>query len=339
MTAQSSHKKYVLLVLAIGCLLQLLLALVYWKLVEPYWTWRHHRAVEVTRFPSLIRRALVDGYIVNTVAKEAKPIVLVMGDSEPYGAFVDDRLIFSHLLAQRLPNYSVFNISFMGGQFADIEKVLDSLERHNVHPEVLIFDVDFADFRLPSERQDHHRGVLSSTFAPIYLAIAAATLPDVRSVYHFSNQPPVVHPETFDYLPLMRDSLPSDPPPEFDESFKQVLRRTKRVSPNVVAYIPPFAIESFKYYGFDDVAFKRVAAHYVDICQDFAVDCLDLSGALPIDDFIDIIHLNRQGHALVAQRLEQEITKQFRGTSQAASKDQPGIKKIGTETRLIPSIN
>ena len=40
MMAQPSYKKYVLLVLAIGCLLQLLLAIVYWKLIDPYWTWQ-----------------------------------------------------------------------------------------------------------------------------------------------------------------------------------------------------------------------------------------------------------------------------------------------------------
>jgi hypothetical protein len=332
--AQLSNKDYVLVVLGIGSLLQLLLALVYWNLVEPYWTWRQYRVVEITRFPSLIRRALVDGYIANTVAKQTKPLVLVMGDSEPYGAFVEERLTFSHLLAQHLPNYAVFNISFKGGQFSDIEKVLDSLERYHVHPEMIIFDVDFAHFRVPGDTQSDGYGVLPSAFVPIYLAIGAATLPDVRRVYEFSSQSPDLRPDTFNYIPLSRDSLSSDPSPESDESFKHVLRRTTRVSKNVVAYIPPFAIESFKHYGFDDVAFKRVAAHYVGICKNLGVDCLDLSSALPMNNFLDVIHLNGQGHAFMAQRLEQAITRQFREISAAPATGHSGI--IGTQTPPYP---
>jgi len=320
--AQPSYKKYLLLVLGIGCLLQLLLAIFYWKLVEPYWAWSQPRAVEITSFPSLIRRALVDGYVANTVAAESRPLILVMGDSEPYGAFVDERLIFSHLLAQHLPNYAVFNISFKGGQFADIEKVLDSLERHDVHPQLIIFDIDFARFRIAGNMQDDDQSVLSSTFVPIYVAIGAATLPDVRSVYRFSNRPPDLAPETFGYMPLPRDSFPNGPSPVFDESLRQVLRRTKQISHNVVAYVPPFAIESFKYYGFDDVALQRVAAHYTDTCRSVGVECLNLSSALPLNNFVDIIHLNRRGHAYMAQRLEQEISKHFREISISAATDQ-----------------
>jgi hypothetical protein len=308
MMAQPSYKKYVLLVLAIGCLLQLLLAIVYWKLIEPYRTWQQLRVVEVTSFPLRIRLPLVDGYIANTVAKQTKPLVLVMGDSEPYGPYVEDHLTFSYLLAQHLPNYAVFNISIKGAQLADIDKLIDSLERYNVHPEFIIFDVNFAHFRSPGNMLDDQE-VLPQTSIPMWLAIASVTLPNVRSVYQFRNQWPDLRPETFNYLPLPRDSIPRDQSPVFEESFKHVLSRLKPVSKNIVAYMAPFAIESFRYYGFDDIAFQRIAASYIGICQDLGMDCLDLSGALPIDNFIDIIHLNRQGHAFMAQRLEQEITK------------------------------
>ena len=230
-----------------------------------------------------IRWALVDGYIANTVAKETKPLVLVMGDSESYGPYVEDHLTFSYLLAQHLPNYAVFNISIKGAQLADIDKLIDSLERYNVHPEFIIFDVDFAHFKNPGNMQDDDLEVLPSTYVPIWLAIASATLPDVRSVYEFRNQRPDLRPETFNYLPLPRDSIPRDPSPVFEESFKHVLSRLKPVSKNIVAYVAPFAIESFKYYGFDDIAFQRIAARYIGICQDLGADCLDLSGALPID--------------------------------------------------------
>jgi len=329
MMAQPSYKKYVLLSLGTFCLLQLFLALVYWKLIDPYWTWRQYRAVDITSFPVLIRQALVNGYIANTVAKETKPLVLVMGDSEPYGSFVEEPLIFSHLLAQHLPNYAVFDISFKGAHFADIEKVIDSLERYDIHPEFIIFDVNFAHFRKPGNMLDDDPEVLPQTSIPMWLAIASVTLPNVRSVYQFRNQWPDIRPETFNYLPLPRDSIPRDPSPVFEESFKHVLSRLKPVSKNIVAYMAPFAIESFKYYGFDDIAFQRLAARYNGICQDLGGDCLDLSSALPIENFIDIIHLNRQGHAFMAQRLEQEITKQFREISRATTTDRPGRKLSG----------
>ncbi len=309
MLAQASYKKYVLLVLAIGCLLQMSLALVYWKLVYPYWTWRQERVVEVTSFPLLMRGALVDGYIANTVAKETRPVILVMGDSEPYGPYVDEHLTFSHLLAQRLPNYAVFNVSIKGAQLVDIEKVIDSLERYSVHPEFIIFDVNFAHFRNPGNMQGDDAHVLSSTYVPIGFAVAAATFADVRNIHRFRNQQPRLLPETFNYLPLPKDSIPREPSPVFEKTFKHVLTRLKHVGKNVVAYTAPFAIGSFKYYGFDEVAFQRLAARYTDICQDLGVDCLDLSGTLTIGDFFDIIHLNRSGHAAMAERLEREISK------------------------------
>ena len=324
--ARPAYKKYILLVLGIACLLQLLLALVYWKLVDPYWTWRQDRVVEITSFPARIRRALVDGYIANTVAKETKPLVLVMGDSEPYGIYVDDRLTFSHLLAQRFPNYAVFNISFKGAHLGDIDKVIDSLERYDVHPEFVIFDVDFAHFRNPGNSQDDDPDVLPSTYVPIWLAIAEATLPDVRIVSRFRNRRAELRPETFNYLPLPRDAIPRDPSPAFDESFKHVLRRLKTLSKNIIAYMPPFATESFRHYGYDDIAFQRVAAHYITTCQDVGADCLDLSGVLPLHDFIDIIHLNRHGHAFMAQRLEEEIIKQSRTISRATTTGVTGRK-------------
>ena len=175
MMAQPSYKKYVLLVLAIGCLLQLLLAIVYWKLIEPYRTWQQLRVVEVTSFPLRIRLPLVDGYIANTVAKQTKPLVLVMGDSESYGPYVEDHLTFSHLLAQHLPNYAVFNISIKGAQLADIDKLIDSLERYNVHPEFIIFDVNFAHFRNPGNMLDDH----GSSSPDIYTDVARHCVSDI----------------------------------------------------------------------------------------------------------------------------------------------------------------
>jgi hypothetical protein len=123
-------------------------------------------------------------------------------------------------------------------------------------------------------------------------------------------------------MPLPRDVIPREPSPVFDESLKHVLSRLKRVGKNIVVYTAPFAIESFGHYGFNDTAFRKLAAHYNGICQDLGADCLDLSGALPMDNFIDIIHLNRQGHAFMAQRLEEEILKM--GISQASTTSDPG---------------
>ena len=203
-----------------------------------------------------------------------------------------------------------FNISFKGAHLADIEKVIDCLEQHHVRAEFIIFDVDFANFRNPDDADSGESDVLPSTRLPSELAIAAATFPSVRSVYDFSRRPPDMASEQFNYLPLPKDVLPRDPSPAYDAAFRRVLTRMKGMSKNVIAYVPPFAVEAFGHYGFDVPAFRYLAAYYVAVCHELGVDCLDLSGALPLSDFVDIIHLNQRGHAYLARRLEREIGRQ-----------------------------
>jgi hypothetical protein len=309
MMARPFYKKYLLLVLGIVALLQFSLVLAYWKLIDPYWSSREYRVVEVTSFPLLIRGALIDGYISHTAAEATKPLILVMGDSEPYGPFVEEQLTFARLLARNLPDHTVLNVSIKGARLVDIEKVIDSLERHGIHPEFILFDINFADFRNLGNMPGDNSHALPSIYIPIAPAIAAATFQGVQSVYHFRHGQTRLLPDTFNYMPLPRDAIPREPSPVFEESLRHVLNRLKHVGKNIVVYTAPFAIESFGHYGFDGAAFRKLAARYNGICRDIGVDCLDLSGTFPMDNFIDIIHLNRQGHAFMAQRLEEEILK------------------------------
>jgi len=303
--------------LMVGCLLQPLLAFVYWTQLKPYLTWAHHRVVDVTLFPSPVRWSLVDAYVAHTIARETKPLVLVMGDSEPYGLHVEDNLTFSHLLAERLPDYAVFNLSFIDGRFTDMEQVIDSLIRHNVHPAFVIFDINITHFFGPRESHPHDPNVvLVSPPLPLWAAVAAATLPNVQQVFRVKENRPVIRPDTFEYVPLPKDYLPRIASPLFDHSFSHLLDKLNPLGGKIVAYMAPYAVESFAHYGFDESAFRRLSAGYTGICRKSGVRCLDLSETLTLDDFIDIIHLNRQGHALLAQRLQEEIVK----TSSKASR-------------------
>lgn len=323
------YKRYLLLVLAVGCLLQPLLAITYWRLLEPYAGWSRHRVFDVTDFAPLVRWSLVDAYIANTVAKEKKPLVLVLGDSEPYGLHVEDDRIFSRLLANDFPNYAVFNISFLDGRFADMEQVIDSLRRHNVHAEFVIFNIDITHFGNTGERYNGDSGrVLDSAHVPLWLAVTAATLPNARSVWRLKDKQVVIRSESFNYVPLPGNYLPDDGLPLFEVQFRQLLTRLKPIGTNIVAYMSPFATESFEHYGFDEKAFRRLTARYTDICRDsgvkYGVKCLDLSAAMTINDFNDIIHLNRRGHARVAQRLRREIASESGVASRvAASRPRP----------------
>lgn len=320
----TSYRRYLLLVLAVGCLLQPILVIEYWKLLEPYVHWAHHRVVDITGFPPLVRWSLVDAYIANTVAKVKKPLILVLGDSEPYGLHVEDDRIFSRLLANDLPNYAVFNISFLDGRFADMEQAIDSLKRHNVHAEFVIFDVDITHFgNAGAQHGGDSSKILTSTHVPLWVAVTAATLPNVRNVWRLKDKQAVIRTESFNYVPLPGNYLPNDGLPLFKAQFGQLLTRLKPISTNIVAYMSPFATESFEHYGFDEMAFRKLTARYTDICRDsgvkYGVKCLNLSAAMTMDDFNDIIHLNRRGHARVARRLRQEIASESGTASSPAT--------------------
>jgi hypothetical protein len=327
------HKRYLLLVLAVVCLLQMALALVYWKVLQPVLHWPKDRVVDVGRFPALLRRPLLDAYIANTVSKETRPLVLVLGDSEAYGAFADERSIFAHLLSQHLTTVGTFDVSFKGAHLADIEKVIDSMERHRVRPEFIILEVDFANFRKPENSDSADPDVLLSVRVPIGLAVAMATFSSVRSAYDFSQQPADVEgeSESFNYMALPKDVFPLDPSPAYDAALKRLLVRAKVRSKNVVAYIPPYAVDAFGYYGFDEPTFRKLVDYYLGVCRESGARCLDLSGALPLSNFLDIIHLNKRGHGYLAGRLEQEIAPQV-----IAPLDRPASTSY--EHRLVPAV-
>lgn len=311
------YKRYLMSLLALVCFLQVVLGFIYWELLQPYLHWQRHRVVEVTSFPPSVRRSLIDAYLANTVSRETRPLILVLGDSESYGAFVDERFTFSHLLAQRFPSFGTYNVSIKGAQLTDIDRIIDSLQRYRIRPAFIIFDIDFASFTRSGDADSDASHVLATTRLPMLLTVAGATVPTVRSVYDFGRAQSQEAAGRFSYLPLPRSIFPTNPSDTYDDALVRILTRMKAVSANVIAYVPPFAVAAFERYGFDETAFRRLAVHYVGMCASRGVRCLDLSEALPLSNFMDIIHLNRQGHVVMASRLERAI----KGSGQhAASK-------------------
>jgi len=67
----------------------------------------------------------------------------------------------------------------------------------------------------------------------------------VKRVFRVKENRPVIRPETLEYVRLPQDYLPRVASPLFDPAFSHLLDKLKPLGGRIVAYMAPYAVESF----------------------------------------------------------------------------------------------
>lgn len=279
------------------------------------------RMAQVRLLPTDMRSAVARDYIrrmPDTVE------LLVMGDSQSYGVDLPPQESLGAALRRHFgPN--VFNVSIVDGRFSDQRKLVQILKSERKRARYLVFNINPSHFKR-GLKDEHH--LPDAGGRSLFLALAGTAdpaiyvpFPNVRQIRNRTRGARFESVYTLDlYDQHARRSPTFDanraPSGYYDDldatradDLRAFLSEARKIADTVVAFASPTYYEIYNRPPYDrnwDV--RPVVQESLAHCRSLeGLQCLDLSSAIPPGRFLDVVHLDGDGHRLLATELSRRI--------------------------------
>jgi hypothetical protein len=259
------------------------------------------RVPNVRLVPDEYRAPLLQAYIEDRIRPGGRPLIAVLGDSQSWGFRHREARVFTAILQQQLPAYDVVNLSIVDGRLSDQMMILKMLKAQGIRPRLVITSANITHIKTPDlvRLVPSARPYWSYFLSPINVyrvgQFAIPKDPEARDMAYRRFQVP----DRFLDSAAGLDG--------FLRTVEGVLRMARSVGDEVLFYAPPYAVEDFASYKYDRALYDRQVKALMEACHTSGVQCEDLSVALPLSAFQDVVHLNRGGQMLLADKVLAKI--------------------------------
>jgi lysophospholipase L1-like esterase len=264
------------------------------------------KGVNVRLVDRMYRLGFIDWYIIKRLQASTKPLIVIIGDSQPYGYGLPDNEIVSARLQALLPAYEVINLSLQGGHVTDAEVIARQLRENGVRPRYIISSFKPTDV---AQREGPRLGSIAIPPAFYFANLQKLLSMEAR----FSEVPGFarLRDDQFRYYDnlfldeyVVRDGQLA----LYLELLRNMIAEARRTADKVIMFANAFETGSMAvHYGLDVGAYRRDAQAAVEACAETGAVCVDLTMAFPHPFFFDLAHLNRAGHRALAEILAKYI--------------------------------
>ena len=235
-----------------------------------------------------------------------KRYIIILGDSQFYGADFPEDQIFSGLLQSKVSKdgYEVINLAMTDGRAIDMSKIIGVIGKLNIKVSHYIYNFDLAHY---SKIYEKDFGRLSSyKKLPAISFFYAHTmvinyLKKILSFTIFQKAEPKLKMEIENAGRYDTDHERND------HNFAKLVQDMRSNCQNPMIVFSPHCQECFQYSHFDATLFTHDIIFYGNLARKQGVPPIDLTFSFEKNNFIDIIHLNLKGHLALSNVLSDHI--------------------------------
>jgi hypothetical protein len=223
--------------------------------------------------------------------------LLVIGDSQPFGAHYKVNNTFPSLIENKLGRGTVLNLSFNDQRIGDTSEIFDILKRKNIHIKNVLIAIDDGHPRFNSFKWIKNQKKANGYKILLYPKIIIQALFEERNYKHpmeYSNQ-------------TLKDYFEDTTNMEFQKSVDVLFKKAKGIADQVYIYITPHPTLGLEYLGY---SWKDLEVFYEMInqkCQSHRVHCIFPYEKFDRHDFFDIAHFNQLGHEKMAEIIYKKL--------------------------------
>lgn len=283
----------------------------------------NHRLINVRKVENIgMQREDMSSAFVSTVLADAKnerkPLALFIGSSVTYGYPWQERVIFSRLVADRLKDWKVANLSVIGEDMGRLTDFTTCSLTGTRKPTVLVVEIPLVNsidgvkpgqVRKARQCADYSNGgigywqlVASRPYGSGWISLLwdeeSYKKPDQD--INIAPLPPTYF-ATSERFETLR--------PQYETELTEYLHTVSAMGGKVLVYVSPIYTPGIGVAGGDQSAVERQIQFTYDICKkNGKVICLDSS---PFDThrewFYNLTHLNQRGHRAMGEWFERQI--------------------------------
>lgn len=277
-----------------------------------------HRLPNIRLVPESCRWAVIERFIELQPVKEAD--AFIFGDSQMFArGATQDEIFYTEWLGK---DAAVINFSFLAASISDMRKIADELNRRNIKAPSSIQNVNISHFiklknvTVPGETEDttpRKRVLLPkkpNTLERVYKNQALCAFRMRKSFSQDSLRTPRYRKLLTSFskvrLPEFFVNFDSE---DFYASVPQHLGSFEAVSERPIFITAPMAYDKFELYDFDLSNLDKFSTAFQELCRkNPGIECHDLTRSMTSEGFMDLIHMNAQGHKMLGEELKRSVS-------------------------------
>lgn len=288
-----NSKKYVFSVILSLIILYAVVALFAYLRINSY---NYNRVPNPRAIPAEYRLDLIKRYINKNLTNQN---ILVLGDSQANGHMHEQNSIFSSI-AQSKYNLKIINLAFQDSRVRDNIEIIKYLETKNHKFELVIFNANqshLKDSDFMHLTKENSRSILEGLIFAQHSFVKLALQPNPEkdpkqelTLYRFKNY--------FDYSDINMS--------EYFSKVNLLVDESSKISKRTVVYVTPHSKKAAKYDSSDNIEkLNKFSNSFKIFCSKKRIECLEIDEYFNDDDFIDIVHFNKQGHLKMSELVYQ----------------------------------
>ncbi len=284
-----NNKRYVLVVMSISAILVSLFSLGIYLSLKFY---SNNRIYFIPRVPEEYRHSLVGNFIDHNYREKS---ILLLGDSQPYGALYPSKYAFSTLLENKLKK-NIINLAVPGSRISYSISVLEYLYQNNMKFEKVIFNVNqnhipgSAALRLQESKERPPKDFLIGILNELNSFTQLAVMPDLTEWHKPKGA------VKFEKLNRGHFKIEDEDLKAYARELETLIDLAKKVSNDVIIYITPYCLSVLK--GNDESILElleQFSKHIFAFCEEQQIRCINVN--MTEDEFyFDFVHFNSKGH-------------------------------------------
>ena len=287
-----------------------------------------HRVISVVKMLNVGREwedftASFSGEVIKRAKKEQKPLAMFVGSSVTYGFPWQERIIFTRLISDELPNFKIANLSVIGVGMRAITDFVTCPLNENHRPNFIFVEIPLINSTAsisPGVPVSARRCRDYSNHFPGYWELV------IRKSFGIGWIPLLWDDENFEktetnlnILPLPKDYFAdskkfSSIEDIYSSELRAFLLNISSMGEKVFVYVSPIFVPGISVAGADRSAVEYQIELTQKICLEFVnLTCLDSSIFSNRPElFYNLTHLNQRGHRALADWFKPYITPQGR---------------------------
>lgn len=277
-----------------------------------------HRLPNIRLVPESCRWAVIDRFI------ELQPVgdadAIIFGDSQMFArGATQEEIFYMQWLGE---NATVINFSFLAASISDMRKIADELKRRQIRVPTSIQNINISHYiKLKNiailgeteEATPRKRVLLPRKPNALERIYKNQTLCAFKMRKSFS-QDTLRTPRYRKLLPKfskvkLPDYFVNFDSEDFYASVPQHIDSFKSISERPIFITAPMAYDKFELYNFDLKNLDSFSVAFQKICHENSdIECHDLTRSITSEGFMDLIHMNAQGHRLLGQKLKSSVS-------------------------------
>jgi len=269
-----------------------------WKSVSAFHN-RSHRILNVRNFDKSLRLGIVQHFFDTRLHNNFD--ALTFGDSQPQGfRFTYDKT-FTYLLGKMLKSKKTYNMAIQDGRVLDTIAIVNMMKTKGYKTKIAILSVEAGHPQEPNFRRLEEKPSLFPArflFFPRSIFVALVKEKRLRNPKKFKQR-------------WYKDPFKDIENNEYYLNLKDLIIGLKEIADEVILYVVPHPREAIEYLGYDYSYLEKYYHRVNKICQTFNVKCLYFSDSFNKDYFIDLVHLNEDGHKKFADIFYDQLRGHF----------------------------